>query len=80
MKNAIKSILSKFADTLSIFFNCHVLQHHDWTSKALQNIDPDPIDKGASTEEILDKFNDYSTMYCDRCGKISELSKNRKIA
>jgi len=49
---------------------CYILGHA-WTSKAEQGLYP--------TKEELDQgiggFYHYSVMYCDRCGRISELNK-----
>lgn len=45
---------------------CKLWKWHNWTSKAQQEIIP--------TDLTIDGFCDYATMYCDRCGHISELS------
>lgn len=44
---------------------------HKWTCRADKGIQP-------SQQQIrtgMIGFKEYSTMYCDRCGKISELNK-----
>jgi len=44
---------------------------HDWTSAAQQGIEatPEQLSNG------VEGFWDYATMYCSKCGKVSELSK-----
>jgi len=44
--------------------------NHDWTCKAEQGIAPDPL-----APKSLQAFYEYATMYCSKCGKISELSQ-----
>ena len=46
---------------------------HDWTCAALQGIKPTQ----AQLHGGMAGFDDYATMYCARCGKVSELSKRR---
>ena len=43
--------------------------NHDWTCKAEQGILP-PKD---SPKDLL-SFFEYATMYCSKCGKVSEIS------
>lgn len=52
---------------------CKIFNWHEWTSKSRQA----PVKKIST----IDDFLDYATMYCERCGKVSELSKqfNQKI-
>jgi len=53
---------------------CHLLQSHDWTCAAEQGIPP-------TEKQLTDGiagFWSYATMYCGRCGKVSELSKRRQ--
>lgn len=49
------------------------MKHHDWTSKAIKN---EPL-----TNIDLESFLNHSTVYCDLCGHVSELSLkfNQKI-
>ncbi|MCK5601804.1 hypothetical protein KAR91_08050 [Candidatus Pacearchaeota archaeon] len=51
------------------------LSSHDWTSAVQQGIPPtqQQIDAG------VDGYYDYATMYCRRCGYVSELSKRRSL-
>jgi hypothetical protein len=52
-------------------FLCKLIGDHKWTSAHEKGIKP--------TEEQLKKgaygLAEYSTMYCDRCGHVSYLSK-----
>jgi hypothetical protein len=45
---------------------CKLWKYHKWTSKAEQEIMP--------TDLSIEGYCDYATMYCQRCGHISELS------
>lgn len=51
------------------------LRGHDWTSAAMEGLPP-------TDEQVangIDGFYDYATMYCRRCGHVSELSRSRRI-
>lgn len=55
---------------IKIWFRCW-LSGHKWTSAAQKGIAP-------TVEQVnggMSGFKDYATMYCDRCGKVSELNK-----
>lgn len=54
-------------------WNCRIWKFHDWTSAAQQGIPPTP-----EQLKSVDGFWDYATMYCKRCGRISNLSKRVK--
>lgn len=44
---------------------CHILGHHQWTSDAMQNIDP-------TDEQIqmgITGYWDYARLFCLHCGK-----------
>jgi hypothetical protein len=61
--NVVRSFLSR------LFF-CKIMDSHEWTSNAQQGIPPTP-----EQLKSVAGFWDYATMYCKRCGHISELSK-----
>ena len=67
--NVVRSFLSR------LFF-CKIMDSHEWTSNAQQGIPPTP-----EQLKSVAGFWDYATMYCKRCGHISELSNyaNTKI-
>ena len=46
---------------------CKIWRWHNWTSKVLQNSPP--------TDLTIDGFCNYASMYCTRCGEVSNLSK-----
>ena len=53
-------------------FVCFFTGGHSWTSKAMEGIPPtsEQIDNGVAG------FYDYAEMYCGKCGRISQVSKN----
>lgn len=61
-------------DILKKWWQCKVMKFHKWTCNHEKGIPP--------TDEQLNNgvggFYDYATMYCDRCGKISEVSIKHK--
>ena len=48
---------------------------HEWTSSAQEGKQP----TAKQLHNGVDGFWDYATMYCKRCGHVSELSKNRSL-
>lgn len=54
---------------LLIKFKCWYRGHY-WVSAATKGIPPTP-----EQVKSVEGFKEYATMYCDRCGKISELNK-----
>ena len=56
-----------------IWILCNIFNDHSWTSKANEEIPPTQ----AQLDAGIKGFNDYATMYCRHCGKISELSKRK---
>lgn len=54
------------------FILCRILGAHDWTSKALQNIPPDPEKMKTNPTAYFFK---YAGVYCKRCGKQSILNR-----
>ena len=52
---------------LDKLWNCKIMKSHKWTCKAHQGIKP--------TDMSVEGFCEYATMYCERCGYISELSR-----
>ena len=56
------------------FWLCGVMQSHDWTCAAEQGIPATP----KQLADGIAGFWSYATMYCARCGKVSELSKRRQ--
>lgn len=48
---------------------CKIWKWHEWTSMGLQG---KPFPKSGNT---VNDFCNYATMYCERCGHISELSE-----
>lgn len=59
---------------LKRFWLCGVMQSHDWTCAAEQGIPATP----KQLADGIAGFWSYATMYCARCGKVSELSKRRQ--
>ena len=57
----------------SRLWNCKIWSFHDWTSDAAQGIPPKP-----EHLKSIEGFWNYATMYCKRCGHISNLSKRVK--
>ncbi len=55
---------------IKLFFQCKVMQCHNWTSAAQEGFPPtqEQVDSG------INGFKDYAVMYCKDCGKISKLS------
>ena len=51
---------------------CAVFGYHKWTSKVLKGEDPNLGD--GSDKAFIKSLLEYSTMYCDHCGRVSELS------
>lgn len=49
---------------------CKIWNWHKWTSAVQQGIKPTPEQLSS-----IEGFADYATMYCERCGHVSELSK-----
>ncbi len=47
------------------------MDHHEWTSNVEKGIlaTPEQLDGG------MKGFAEYATMYCNRCGHVSDLSK-----
>ena len=54
-------------------FLCFIWDH-DWTGDALKWIKPGPEIAELAKRDPLAGFIKYSKMYCDRCGKVSNLS------
>lgn len=52
---------------------CRVMRMHEWTCAAEEGKPPTPEQIGGGVEG----FWSYATMYCKRCGEVSELSKRR---
>jgi hypothetical protein len=50
------------------------LGHHDWTCAAAEGVKPTPAQLAGG----MAGFKDYATMYCKRCGRISELNDGGK--
>ncbi len=48
------------------WFLCHVMQAHDWTSRAEQGEKPTDLEIKAGVAG----FWHYAQMYCKRCGKV----------
>ena len=46
---------------------CKIMNWHEWTCKQIEGIDPETY--------TIEDFLDQCTMYCKRCGKVSQLSK-----
>ena len=46
---------------------------HAWTGDALKGIPPSPEVLELAQSDPLAGFKKFSTMYCDRCGKVSNL-------
>ena len=66
--DAVTSPVERFV----MFFVCWL--GHDWTSAAMEGKPPtsDQLANG------VDGFYDYATMYCGRCGHVSELNKRNQ--
>ena len=47
---------------------------HDWTCAAAEGVKPTQAQLDAGLSGFYDY---YATMYCRRCGRVSELSKRR---
>lgn len=60
---------------LKTLFLCKFLGDHDWTSAALQGIKPTPEQLESGTEG----YNEYSRMYCARCGQTSKIWEKYKL-
>ncbi len=56
--------------TIKKIFCCWMLQSHDWTAQSLKGIPP----TDAQIKGGISGFWDYAKMYCDRCGKVSDLN------
>ena len=46
---------------------------HDWTSRAMEGIEPNAIEREMAKTDPLAGFKKYSRMYCRRCGRYSDL-------
>jgi len=48
---------------------CKLWRFHDWTSQVYKKEPPPEIN-------TIEDYCKWAEMYCDRCGHVSELSKN----
>ena len=65
--------LARLLERIVKFFACRI--GHDWTCAAAEGVP-------ATKEQIangVEGFYDYATMYCRRCGHVSEFSKHRSV-
>jgi hypothetical protein len=49
--------------------------NHDWTCAAAEGLKPTQ----AQLDAGIEGFYDYATMYCKRCGRVSDLSRRRGL-
>ena len=70
-----KRYTKKIVDWLKKLWWCYIWNHHDWTSAALQGIPPTPAQLSG---DLMAGFCDYAKMYCARCKRESELSKEMR--
>lgn len=65
--------MKKLLITVWNWIKCNILNDHEWTYAHKQGIKPDLTD--ATPENIVDKFYEYSKMWCEHCGKASKYNR-----